>query len=77
MYRGLSLVVGLFWIGAMSLAAEDSKKPFDDTDFVMKAASGSMFEVEMGKLAASQAQKDDIGNSDNAWSMTTARRMNN
>jgi len=42
--------------------ADDTKrkddKPFDDVTFVKKAASGGMHEVELGKLAQSQASND-------------------
>jgi len=36
------------------------EKPFDDADFVAKAASGGMHEVELGKIAMTQAKNDDV-----------------
>jgi putative membrane protein len=50
--------------------AEDKAKPadkdkpdakaFDDAEFVKKAASGGMHEVELGRLAAKMAKMDDV-----------------
>jgi len=38
--------------------ADDTK--FEDKDFVMKAASGGMHEVELGKLASKQATNEKV-----------------
>jgi len=38
----------------------DDKKPFDDSEFVMKAASDGMHEVELGKLAAANGKSDAV-----------------
>ena len=35
---------------------KDDKKAFSDAEFVKKAASGGMHEVELGKLAAAKAK---------------------
>ncbi len=35
-------------------------KAFDDAEFVTKAASSGMAEVELGRLAAAQAKSDDV-----------------
>ncbi len=54
-----ALLPGVFPIQA----GEDTKpaqKPFDDAAFVMKAASGGMFEVELGKVAGMRAKNDDV-----------------
>jgi putative membrane protein len=42
------------------LAREDSKKPFDDSTFVADAASGGLLEVELGKIAVSQAKTEEV-----------------
>jgi len=61
MLRGLSLFAAMMWAaGAMSARADDAKKPFDDTDFVAKAASGGMCEVAVGKIAETQAKTDAV-----------------
>jgi putative membrane protein len=40
---------------------KDTKsKAFDDTEFVMMAASGGMHEVELGKLASKQAMNEKV-----------------
>jgi len=47
--------------GAIGIRAED--KPgaaFDDAKFVTMAASDGMHEVELGKIAATQAKNDDV-----------------
>jgi putative membrane protein len=36
------------------------QKPFDDAEFVKKAASGGMHEVELGKIAMTQAKNEDV-----------------
>jgi len=51
-------------IGAVTLTAEDKKagdaKPITDAEFVIKAASGDMFEIESSKLAKDMAKSDDV-----------------
>jgi putative membrane protein len=50
-------------IGISAAFADDKKpatKPFDDAEFVMKAASGGMHEVELGKLASMKAKSDAV-----------------
>lgn len=39
---------------------KEDKKLFDDADFVMKAGSGGIHEVELGKLAATNAKSDAV-----------------
>jgi len=51
----LSLLLG---VGGQERRAD--QKPFDDATFVMKAASGGMHEVELGKIAQAQAKNDDV-----------------
>jgi len=44
----------LFLFGVSGIRADDTKpgeKPFDDNEFVQKAASGGMHEVALGKIA--------------------------
>jgi putative membrane protein len=49
----LALVIGV--------RAEDKQKDqFDDNTFVKMAASSGMHEVELGKIAAAQAKKDEV-----------------
>jgi putative membrane protein len=48
----------LFGITAAGWADED--KPFTDQEFVKKAASGGLHEVEMGKLAKDRAANADV-----------------
>jgi len=50
----------LFSVCVLVPLAADDKKPFDDADFVMKAASGGMHEVALGKLAATKATNDAV-----------------
>lgn len=52
-----SMAAVLLFAGAAS--AED-KKPLTDTDFVAKAASGGMFEVESSKMAKDVAASADV-----------------
>ena len=58
------VVGGLFLFGAVGLrAAEDTKpgeKPFDDNEFVKKAASGGMHEVALGKIAQTKAKSEFV-----------------
>ena len=39
---------------------EEKNKPEDDSEFAVKAASGGMMEVELGKLAAQKAQSQQV-----------------
>src|SRR5438128_1749197 len=43
-----------------SAALADDKKPITDAEFVIKAASGDMFEIASSKLAKDAAQADDV-----------------
>lgn len=57
---GLSLALVF---SAALVAAQDKKgdgKPFNDAEFVKKAASGGMHEVELGKLAQTAAKSDEV-----------------
>lgn len=38
----------------------EAPKPFDDADFVKKAASGGMHEVELGKMAAEKGKMESV-----------------
>lgn len=61
MVRACSLFTAMILAaGASSSRGDDAQKPFDDTDFVVKAASGGMCEVEMGKIAETQAKTDGV-----------------
>jgi len=52
-----SVVLGL----TLSASAQgDKKKPFTDEDFVKKAASDGMHEVELGKIAQMNASSADV-----------------
>ena len=46
-------------LGVSTLRAED-KKPYTDSEFVAKAASGGLHEVEMGKLASERAKRQEV-----------------
>lgn len=64
----LAVAAGLFLTA--TVAAEDKKdapkdtkkddKPFTDAEFVKKAASGGMMELELGKLAVAQGKSDGV-----------------
>jgi putative membrane protein len=54
-----SAVVCAALIGTAAVPADD-KKPFTDADFVAKAASGGLHEVELGKLAQTNAQDAEV-----------------
>jgi putative membrane protein len=61
--RGIPLFAAMIGASALLAGADDIKpgqKPFDDSTFVMEAASGGMFEVELGKIAESRAKNDDV-----------------
>ncbi len=65
MMRVMTFGTGLVCLfGTLTIRAnEDTKpgqKPFDDQDFVQKAASGGMLEVMLGKMAASKATSDSV-----------------
>jgi putative membrane protein len=65
MARALTLFAGMSFLFSFMIvrADEDTKpgeKPFDDADFVQKAASGGMHEVALGKIAASKARGDAV-----------------
>ncbi|WP_207420421.1 DUF4142 domain-containing protein [Desertivirga brevis] len=51
-------IIGLILIGACTIQAcdKDDIDEGDETEFVSKAASSNMFEIESGKLAASAAK---------------------
>lgn len=53
----LALVGGLTCFGG---SRADDTKTFDDKEFVKKAASGGIHEVELGKLASKQASNDKV-----------------
>jgi putative membrane protein len=61
----LAVVAGM--VLSVGATAEDKKdtakkddKPFTDAEFVKKAASSGMHEVELGKLASSQGKSDEV-----------------
>jgi len=65
MTRLLKTAVGsLFLFGVVGLrASEDTKpgeKPFDDNEFVKKAASGGMHEVLLAKIAQTKAKSEPV-----------------
>lgn len=50
-------------LGATTLPADDKKpdaKPITDAEFVIKAASGDMFEIESSKLAKDTSKSDEV-----------------
>jgi putative membrane protein len=54
-------ILGLFAMGGvMTALTADDKKPLTDNDFVMKAATGGMHEVELGKIAATNASDAEV-----------------
>jgi putative membrane protein len=60
---GACLQSGFIALVAMFAGGEDRKpdeKPFDDAEFVKTAASSGMLEVELGKLAMTQAKSDAV-----------------
>jgi len=53
--------LGLFLMGCvMTALTADDKKPLSDNEFVMKAASGGIHEVELGKIAAMNASDAEV-----------------
>ena len=64
MFSGMHLIAtALLLIPFTARAGEDrvpAQKPFDDAEFVAKAASGDMFEVELGKVADTRARNDSV-----------------
>lgn len=55
----------IFFIATLATSGEDRKPvvaPFDDAAFVAQASSGGMHEVELGKLAAMRARREDVKN---------------
>jgi putative membrane protein len=64
MTRVLTLFAALlFSFGLPGIRAGDDKpgdKPFDDTEFVQKAASGGMHEVALGKIATIKAKNANV-----------------
>ncbi len=60
----LTVLVGLFGAAAAARAAEPVKekpqKAFSDAEFVKKAASGGMYEVELGKVASEKATMPEV-----------------
>ncbi len=65
---GLALLMGLVGSASMTRADDKAKpadkdkseKAFDDAEFVKKAASGGMLEVELGKLAAEKGTMPEV-----------------
>lgn len=59
--RALIMIPAVLLV-TLGTRADDKKgdQPFDDATFVKKAASGGMLEVELGKVAAKQAKRDDV-----------------
>jgi putative membrane protein len=59
LFAAMTCLFGAFGVQA----GEDTKppqKPFDDTEFVQKAASGSMHEVALGRIATFSAMTDGV-----------------
>ncbi|GAB7025517.1 DUF4142 domain-containing protein [Geotalea toluenoxydans] len=56
------LMVSLFLLGTVTMAAFAAEKGLagKDKDFIKKAASGGMMEVELGQLAQSKAQSQEV-----------------
>src|SRR5262245_22150421 len=55
--------VGFFLLATAATSGEDRKPgfaAFDDAIFVANAASGGIHEVELGKLAATRAKREDV-----------------
>lgn len=47
-------------LGFVGQDRKPDQKPFDDAQFVQKAASGGLHEVELGKIGMTQAKSDDV-----------------
>lgn len=63
--KALTLILGLGTVIALSPAFSADEKKSDkpaagDSAFMMKAADGGMTEVELGKVAEKNGQKDDV-----------------
>lgn len=60
---GTAVVIALTNAGPSAIAKEKAagaEKSKMDTKFIKKAANGGMTEVELGKIAAKNGQKDDV-----------------
>jgi len=53
-------LAGLFALSCATITVADDKKPLSDNEFVMKAAMGGMHEVELGKIAITNADSPEV-----------------
>ncbi len=63
MFRHSAIGIVSLFLWVTSAIAQDKRAStitFDDAEFVAKAASGGMHEVELGKLASTQARSEDV-----------------
>ena len=59
-FAGLSCLFGFVPAWASDEDQKPGEKPFDDAEFVQKAASGGMHEVALGKIAAAKATSEPV-----------------
>lgn len=61
--RQTCLLAAAAFVVSFAARADDKKadsKPFTESEFLTKAASGGMMEVELGKLAVAHAKMDEV-----------------
>jgi len=56
----IAIVVVVLVFGAVVVVAKTSRQPFSDPQFAVKAAQGSLAEVELGWLAAHKGQSETV-----------------
>jgi putative membrane protein len=56
----IALIAAVLVLGAAVVVAKTSREPFSDTQFALKAAQGSLAEVQLGRLAAQKGQSATV-----------------
>ena len=56
----ITLMAAVLVLGAAVVVAKTSREPFTDAQFAVKAAQGSLAEVQLGRLAAQKGQSKTV-----------------
>jgi len=56
----IALLAAVVVLGAAVVVAKTSREPFSDAQFAVKAAQGSLAEVQLGRLAAQKSQSETV-----------------